>query len=144
MGTAFATGDPSTALAVGTGVSLATDLAVGTRAAAGTRGVAKSVAPAKRASNQTVLGSYPDYVKLSDKLGARRFEIPMDAWNRMSPAERWIANKKFLDRMISKGDEIILSNPAHSAQRGKTFFREIEYLKSQGYRVSNDGLRMLL
>jgi hypothetical protein len=30
--------------------------------------VVKSVAPAKRASNQTVLGHYPDYVKLSDDL----------------------------------------------------------------------------
>lgn len=106
-------------------------------------GATIGVAPAKRASNQTVLGSYPEYVKLSDELGARRFEIPTDVWNRMSSAQRWGANKKFLDRMISKGDEVILSNPAMSAQRGTSFFREIEYLKSLGYRVSDDGLRML-
>jgi hypothetical protein len=69
--------------------------------------------------------------------------MPSDVWSRMSPAERWGANQKFLDRMISKGDEVILSNPASSAQRGTSFFREIEYMKTQGYRISDDGLRIL-
>ena len=86
---------------------------------------------------------YSNYVKLSDELGARRFEIPSDVWNRMSPAERWGANQRFLDRMISKDGEIILSNSANQAQRGTSFFRETEYLKGQGYRVSDDELRML-
>ena len=106
--------------------------------------VTKSLAPAKRASNKTVLGSYPDYIKLSDELGARRFDVPPEIWkNKMTPTQRWDANRKFLDRMISKGDKVILSNPAGSAKRGTTFLREIEYLKKQGYRVSDDGLRML-
>jgi len=104
--------------------------------------VIKEVAPAKRASSQTVLGSFPDYVKLSDKLGARRFEIPKDIWDKMTPTQRWAANKKFLDRMIFKSDEVILSNAANRAKLGSSFFREIEYLKSKGYRVSDDGLRM--
>ena len=106
--------------------------------------VTKGLAPAKRASNKTVLGSYPDYVKLSDELGARRFDVPTEIWkNKMNAAQRWDANRKLLDRMISKGDKVILSNPASSAKPDTSFFREIEYLKSQGYRVSNDGLRML-
>jgi len=105
--------------------------------------VAKGVTPAKRASNQTVLGSYPDYVRVSDNLGARRFEIPTEVWSRMSPAERWGANQRFLDRMIRRGDEVILSNSAHQAQPGTSFYREVQYLRSQGYRVSDDGMRML-
>ena len=105
--------------------------------------VAKSVAPAKRASNQTVLGHYPDYVKVSDKIGARRFEIPETAWNKMSPAEQWGANKKFLERMISKGDEVILGTPAGQSRSGSYYARELDYLKSQGYRLNSDGTKML-
>ena len=105
--------------------------------------VANSVAPAKRASNQTVLGHYPDYVKVSDELGARRFEIPESAWNKMSSAEQWEANKKFLDRMISKGDDVILGTPAGQARSGSYYAKELDYLKSQGYRLNEDGTRML-
>ncbi|MHB0916116.1 MAG: hypothetical protein ACYC5A_11225 [Thermoleophilia bacterium] len=101
------------------------------------------IAPAKRASKQSVLGSYPDYVKLSDELGARRFDVPKPNWDRMTPDEQWAANRRYLDRMIDKGDEVILSNSASEAQRGTTFFREIEYLKSKGYQVSEDGMKML-
>ncbi|HUG67729.1 MAG TPA: hypothetical protein VMM76_08250, partial [Pirellulaceae bacterium] len=104
---------------------------------------AKGGAPAKRVSNQTVLGRYPDYVRLSDDLGARRFDIPSHIWKEMAPAEQWAANRKFLDRLVAKGDEIILSNPANSARPGSFFAREIEYLKSLGFRVSDDGLRIL-
>ena len=103
----------------------------------------KSVAPAKRASDQTVLGRYPDYVRVSDQLDARRFEVPPETWERMTPAERWEANRKFLDRTISRGDEIVLSNPASQAKPGTTFYDEIKYLESRGYRVSDDGLHML-
>jgi hypothetical protein len=61
-------------------------------------------------TGQTVLGSYPRYVELADELGAKRFNIPEAVWNTMTAAERWAANKKFLDRMIARGDMIILSN----------------------------------
>ena len=104
------------------------------------KGKKLSGAPAKRTTGETVLGSYPEYVKLSDDLNARRFEIPLDAWNKMSEAEKWAANKKFLDRTINKGDAIILSNDAHKAKPGSYFSREIDYLKSKGYTLSDDGL----
>lgn len=89
-----------------------------------------------------MLGRYPEYVKLSDRLGARRFEIPTDVWEQMSAGEKWTANRKFLDRMTIKGDEVVLSNRASSAQRGTSFFREVEYLKSKGYSISDDGMSM--
>lgn len=59
----------------------------------------------------TVLGKYPDYVNLASELNARRFNIPTDIWNKMTSAEQWTANVKFLDRTIARGDKIILSNP---------------------------------
>ena len=70
---------------------------------------AKPVAPAKRGSGKTVLGRFPRYVKLSDKLNARRFQIPDEVWERMTAAEQWAANRRFLDRTIARGDEIILA-----------------------------------
>jgi hypothetical protein len=59
---------------------------------------------------KSVLGSHPDYLDLADDLGAKRFSIPTEIWNKMTPAQRWAANQKFLDRMSARGDDIILSN----------------------------------
>jgi hypothetical protein len=92
---------------------------------------------------KTVIGSYPDYINLADKLGANRFSIPIDIWNGMTKAEQWTANMKFLDRVIARGDEIILSNNGHLARRGSGLFEEIQYLFSKGFRLSDDGLSML-
>jgi len=128
---------------VGATLSAGAMIPIAGQGIAGAKIAGKTIAPAKRLSNQTVLGSYPDYIKLSDRLGARRFEMPMDVWNKLSPSQRWTANRKYLDRMISKGDEVILSNPVSSAQPGTTFLKEIQYLRSRGYRISDDGLRMI-
>jgi RHS repeat-associated protein len=97
------------------------------------------VAPAKRASGTTVLGHYPEYMELADSKGHRRFDIPMKAWNKMSDAERWSANQKFLDRTISRGDEIVLSTPLQNVKPGSYFERELQYLSGKGYRPSVDG-----
>lgn len=70
-----------------------------------------AVAPAKRMTGETVLGRHLDYVKLSEKLGARRFEVPMQHWNSMTRAEQCAANQKFLDRTILGGDTIRLASP---------------------------------
>jgi len=102
------------------------------------------LSPAKRPSNQTVLGSYPDYVKLSDKLNARRFQIPPDIWKKMSPDQQWEANKKFLDRMITRGDEVILSNPVKNIGDATPSFRkELEYLISKGYKFNSNETRLI-
>lgn len=107
------------------------------------RGGAKGLAPAKRASGSTVLGHYPEYSQLADSLGHRRFDIPKQAWDRMTDAERWAANQKFLDRTISRGDEIILSTPLDRVRPGSYFARELEYLSGKGYRPSADGTRLI-
>ena len=102
------------------------------------------LAPAKRTTGQTVLGKFPDYVNMSESLTARRFEIPTKIWNKMSPAEQWAANKKFLDRTISRGDDILLSNPVKNLDEVDGYFRrELDYLINQGYRLTNDGGRLV-
>ena len=104
---------------------------------------ARAVAPAARATGTTVLGHYPGYVQLSEKLGARRFDIPQDVWARMSDAERWAANRRFLDRTIARGDDIVLATSVDRARPGSFFERELRYLISRGYRPDATGTRLL-
>lgn len=92
---------------------------------------------------QTVLGKYPSYEFNSASFAAKRFSVPKDAWNKMSEPERWEANRKFLDRTIARGDEILLSTPADKARPGSYYAREIAYLKSKGYKVSTDGKKLI-
>lgn len=62
----------------------------------------------------------------------------------MTPAEQWAANQKLLDRMIGRGDEIILSNPVKNVSEATGWFgRELNHLGEQGFRLSSDGMRML-
>jgi hypothetical protein len=92
---------------------------------------------------QTVLGHFPQYKQLGDSLDARTFNIPESAWNKMSEAERWEANQKFLDRMIARSDEILLATPLDKVRPGSYFARELEYLGSKGYVPSHDGTRLV-
>ncbi|XZE45641.1 RHS repeat-associated core domain-containing protein [Pirellulaceae bacterium SH467] len=92
---------------------------------------------------KTVLGHYPAYTELAEQLGARRFNIPTSVWNKMTEVERWEANTKFLDRMIARGDDIILATRADLAKPGSYFARELEFLLSKGFKICADGLRLI-
>jgi len=105
--------------------------------------VASILAPAKRNTGETVLGHYPEYVTMSDDIGARRYQIPDSVWNAMSEDQRWAANTTFLDRTIDRGDTVILATPAQSARPGSYYAREIEYMRQKGYAVSSDGIRLI-
>jgi len=96
-------------------------------------------------AGKVVLGKFPDYIKLGNELNAKIFNIPAKIWDKMNDAERWTANKKFLDRVIAKGDEIILSNPIKNVKDATgTFRKELEYLESKGYKLSDDGTKMIM
>jgi RHS repeat-associated protein len=103
--------------------------------------------PGKKAAAKmgtTVLGKYPDYINLAGELGAKRFNIPANIWNKMTPAEQWAANVKFLDRMIARGDKIVLSNRVTDINKVSGAFRkELDYLTGKGYRLSSDGMQMI-
>ncbi len=92
---------------------------------------------------KTVLGHYPEYKELGENLRARRFNVPEAAWNKMSETERWAANQKFLDRAISRGDEIILATPLDKVRPESYFARELEYMASKGYKPSADNTRLI-
>ena len=108
------------------------------------------VAPAKRLSKQVVIGQFKptsskdlSYIALADKLGARYFSVPEKAWNKMTPDQRLAANRKFLDRAIQRGDEIVLATPYFNAPKGSYFHKEVQHLIKRGYRFSKDGRRAI-
>jgi hypothetical protein len=82
-------------------------------------------------------------MNLSDALNARRFDVPQSVWSRMSEAEKWAANRKFLERTIARGDKITLASPIDRATPGTFFRKELEYLFAKGYRLSADGTTLL-
>ena len=91
-----------------------------------------------------VLGKYPEYVDVASKLKARIFSIPIDVWNKMTKAEQWAANTKFLDRAIARGDSFILSNKVTNISEATGYFKsELQYLVSKGYQIAKDGLSMI-
>ena len=92
-------------------------------------------------AGKTVIGHFPDYVELAEKLGAKRFQVPPQIWERLSPAKRWAANQKFLDRAIARGDEIILSN--RNIRPGSSLQREVDYLLKRGYELIRDAGRLV-
>lgn len=96
-----------------------------------------------KSSGEAVLGHYPEYKQVADRTGARRFNIPEDIWNKMSETERWTANQKFLDRMIARGDDVVLATPLDKVRPGSYYARELEYLSSKGYVPSADGSRLI-
>ncbi len=69
----------------------------------------------------SVLGHYPGYKDLAQSIGARYFNVPQHVWERMTPAQQWAANQKFLDRLAARGDTIILSTRASQARPGSWF-----------------------
>lgn len=82
-------------------------------------------------------------MKLAEDLGANHFNVPSNIWNKMYDAEKWFANQKFLNRMIERGDNVILSNSAFEAKSGTYFLKELEYLYSKGYKPSAEGMSLI-
>ena len=65
---------------------------------------------------------------MSKNLGTKPFSIPDDIWSKMTKAEQWAANQKFLDRAIAKGAEFNLATPFDKVRPGSFLEKEINYL----------------
>jgi len=89
------------------------------------------------------LGKVGHYEIVAEALGANSFEIPPAIWAKMTTTEKLAANRRFLDRAIERGDEIIFSDPVKNIDEIKGAFREeIEYLIKKGYKLNDDGFGM--
>ena len=51
----------------------------------------------------TVLGKFPAYLELAQKIGANVFNIQKDLWNTLTKEEQWNLNVKFLDDAVARG-----------------------------------------
>jgi hypothetical protein len=65
-------------------------------------------------TGRVVLGSFPRK-ELGTEIGARTFQLPKKVWGRMTDAERWTANQRFLDRAIARGDTFITTDKLAAA-----------------------------
>ncbi len=90
-------------------------------------------------ADDVVIGHFPEYLEVANELGAKGFSVPGKIWSKMSEAEKWAANKTFLDRAIKKGAKFILATPMTDIKRGNWLKREIDYLLEMGYQLSDDG-----
>ncbi len=103
----------------------------------------KAIAKVAGKIETKVIGHFPDYINLSKEMGIKPFDIPINVWNKMTPAEQWAANTKFLDRAIAKNSEFVLATPIKEMKPGSYFEREVEYLFSKGYKLSSDGTKLI-
>lgn len=88
------------------------------------------------------MGHFPEYMDLAKQMGSTRFNIPDHIWRSMSPDEIWAANQKFLERLARRGDTVVLSTPLDLVREGSYFARELDFLRSLGYKI--DPTRTLL
>ena len=93
-------------------------------------------------AGSVVLGKYPLYVQLAEKLGSSIFQIATSVWKSMSASAQWAANKAFLDKIIESGQKITLQTNAYSSKVTGWFEREIQYLLEHGYKIIEGGWAM--
>ena len=85
--------------------------------------------------NKMVIGKYPKYIEKAKELKCKAFNVPQKYWDKMSDAEKVLANQKSLDRVVNRGGEILLSNDPKNATGA--FANELKYLKSKYNLVPN-------
>lgn len=88
----------------------------------------------------TVLGHYPEYVRLAEELEAESMQIPMEKWDRMSPGRQWRTTVRYFNRRIRDGHLFRLATPVGRARPGSYYVRELQFLSGKGYRLSPDSL----
>lgn len=80
-----------------------------------------------------VIGHYPDYLLLAQKLGASCFSVSQEIWEALDDDGRWQMNRDFLDDAIRRGSVFVLSTPPLDVREGSWLDREIQYLFDNGY-----------
>ncbi len=105
---------------------------------------ARGVATGLGSAGKTVLGHNPEYLILAQELGANRFLVPTEQRSRMTIAQRWAANQKFLYRAFLRGDDIILTIPFNEAHPWSALKWKIYYMMEyKGMSATADGMRLI-
>ena len=140
-GIALAGSATASTLAVATGAKTIGYLVASSSVASGGAFVAQNVR--NFMSNITVLGRYPRYIEVARALRSRLFSYPTEIWDKLSPAQQYRLNMEFLRYAVSRGQDIVLSANAYSAPPNSAFASEIRFLLANGYRIVNEGWRMV-
>ncbi|MEW6102185.1 MAG: SpvB/TcaC N-terminal domain-containing protein [Candidatus Omnitrophota bacterium] len=88
-------------------------------------------------TGKTVLGHFPEYIQKARKIGASYFDIGKKM-NLLSKKRQWTANKRFLDIISKRKDQIYLSVSKMMIRAKSTLSKEIKYLiEEKGYKWVN-------
>ncbi len=97
-------------------------------------------------SGKTVLGHFPrlgetfeSYIEKAQRVNASYFDMGNSLWNKLIDAGKdpWELNKRFLDEIINKGDDVFLNVPKNGIRPNSYLEREIEHLQKNGYKWVN-------
>lgn len=80
-----------------------------------------------------VIGHYPEYLVLAERLGATFFSVSQEIWDTLNEDGRWQLNRSFLDHEIERGSIFILATPMEELRRESWLEREIQYLLNHGF-----------
>lgn len=94
---------------------------------------------AKAAPKARVIGHFPAYLQVAEAIGAKVFNLGRDAFEALSEAAQWSANKAFLDDAIKEGAEIVMATRKADIRSGSILEREVGYLLDNGYKWAKDG-----
>ena len=75
---------------------------------------------------------------MSDTLGARHLEVSAATWAILGRAAQWRENRYFLDRTMTRGEQVVLSHPPRVAKPGSAYDRELRYPRSRGVTIIGD------
>jgi hypothetical protein len=91
----------------------------------------------------TVLGRYPAYIESAQAAGASYFNLGK-LGNLLPRSIVWQLNKRFLDRAVARGDQIVLARPFNPINDAGTWLAdELAYLSSRYGYVLSDGITMV-
>ncbi len=91
----------------------------------------------------SVLGHYPGYLDLAEATGGNVFNIPTSVWRTMSKAEQEAANLGFLQGIVARGDDVLLSVSAKKVRPGSALESELDYLFGKGYTLDPSGWKLI-
>ena len=77
-----------------------------------------------------VLGHYPKYITVANKLSASYFNVASNVWNSLSQAQRDVLNLIFL--RLHLNDQFVYSHRPSSARKGSAYEKEVRFLLSMG------------
>ena len=85
-----------------------------------------------RNAGTIVLGHFPEYLLEAKRRSVPCFDMHMDEWDKMTEAERWEANRQFLDEAVANGDEIVLRHVYTSLNPAVTLRKNWSTLRAKG------------